>query len=120
MTTHTTGYHFSLNNQAFTARTVPGSSRLRITTDNDDFVGAFEPKWLRRSDLQSGYWTSLGSQINTDLLLQIERVALLINRQRLIRNAKSGNQHAKRGLGQLRRLPTLPKNCTLHFPCEET
>ena len=55
MTSTANGYAFSLNNQRFTARPVPGSSRLRITTEANRFIGAFEPKWLRRTDLHSGY-----------------------------------------------------------------
>ena len=118
MTFSSTGYAFSLNNQRFTARTVAGSSRLRITTDTNHFIGAFEPKWLRRTSLRSGYWTSLGPQINTELLLQLERIALVINQQRLIRVAKAGNQHVKQGLDQVDTLSQLPENCELHFSCD--
>ncbi|MCQ9616094.1 hypothetical protein L1889_04725 [Paenalcaligenes niemegkensis] len=120
MTSSNSGYTFSLNNQQFTARSVSGSSRLKISTDTNQFIGSFEPSWLRRADLHSGYWTSLGSHINTDLLLQLERVALIINRQRLIRFAKAGDQQAEQGLQRTSPPPKLPENCKLHFKCDDS
>lgn len=119
MTSSTTGYAFSLNNQRFTARSVPGSSRLRITTDSNRFIGAFEPKWLRQTNLRSGYWTSLGPQINTELLLQLERIALVINQQRLIHWAKENNRALSPELKQVDTLAQLPENCELHFNCDK-
>ena len=65
-----------------------------------------------------GLLTSLGQQINTDLLLQLERIALVINRERLLRIAKTGNSEAKHGLQKISTPPKLPENCELHFNCD--
>ena len=101
-------YQLSLNQRRYRIQASPGCSRLAVLKEHHaEVLGAYEPRWLGSSS-RGGYWASFRGDIDSQLLLNMDAIARLIDHHRLNESAHELNADLEPLLnldGWLRALP---------------
>ncbi len=75
-------YQLTLSQRRYRIQARPGCSRLAVLKEHHaDVLGAYEPRWLGSSS-RGGYWACFRSDIDSQLLLNMDAIARLIDHHR--------------------------------------
>ena len=79
-------YHFNLDGETFSGRTVPGSARMQVYhVSTNQFVAAFDPdSGSLLGDNPRGKWVAVSSAASNQLLEKIKPSVVSACRQRLL------------------------------------
>ncbi|HRK87461.1 hypothetical protein [Alcaligenes sp. SDU_A2] len=101
-------YHLTLGQRHYRIQARPGCSRLAVLeASRPNILGAYEPRWLG-SSCRGGYWAAFHDEIDSQLLLNMDAIARLIDSHRLARPDTELDADLDTVLNLHGRLRTLP------------